>query len=234
MVNKQFSEAPARLKHTTAGMAHADHDGIAPMDGDLLRYNSVTGKWECAAPAVFTSALKGLVPASGGGTANFMRADGTWAAPAGGGGGPTLLRKTAIQTINGNAFQNIAGLTLAVAANTTYHFVFYIVFRSAATTTGFGFSVNGPAQSLLDYVVHYQTTANAALTADVTQRKDTAYDAMAAVTATITAAVNLRCRIEGIVRTTAAGTFAARVRSELANNDLTVQAESIGIITTFT
>jgi hypothetical protein len=35
---------------------------------------------------VFTSALKGLTPASGGGTANFLRADGTWAAPPGGGG----------------------------------------------------------------------------------------------------------------------------------------------------
>jgi hypothetical protein len=34
----------------------------------------------------FTSTLKGLAPASGGGTANFLRADGTWAAPAGGGG----------------------------------------------------------------------------------------------------------------------------------------------------
>lgn len=30
---------------------------------------------------VFTSALKGLVPASGGGTTNFLRADGTFAAP---------------------------------------------------------------------------------------------------------------------------------------------------------
>jgi hypothetical protein len=36
---------------------------------------------------VFTTALKGLAPASGGGTTNFLRADGTWAAPAGGGGG---------------------------------------------------------------------------------------------------------------------------------------------------
>lgn len=36
---------------------------------------------------VFTSALNGLVPASGGGTSNFLRADGTWAAPPGGGGG---------------------------------------------------------------------------------------------------------------------------------------------------
>lgn len=33
------------------------------------------------------SADPGLVPASGGGTTNFLRADGTWAAPGGGGGG---------------------------------------------------------------------------------------------------------------------------------------------------
>lgn len=32
----------------------------------------------------FTSSLKGLAPSSGGGTTNFLRADGTWAAPGGG------------------------------------------------------------------------------------------------------------------------------------------------------
>jgi hypothetical protein len=37
-------------------------------------------------PVVTTSAA-GLAPASGGGTDNFLRADGTWAAPPGGGGG---------------------------------------------------------------------------------------------------------------------------------------------------
>jgi len=36
----------------------------------------------------FTSAAKGLAPASGGGTSNFLRADGAWAVPAGAGGGP--------------------------------------------------------------------------------------------------------------------------------------------------
>lgn len=35
---------------------------------------------------LFTSLLRGLVPPSGGGTTNFLRADGTWAAPGGGGG----------------------------------------------------------------------------------------------------------------------------------------------------
>lgn len=39
----------------------------------------------------FTSVLKGLVPLSGGGTTNFLRADGTWAAPPSGSGGPTVL-----------------------------------------------------------------------------------------------------------------------------------------------
>lgn len=35
----------------------------------------------------FTSSLSGAVPLSGGGTTNFLRADGSWAVPAGGGGG---------------------------------------------------------------------------------------------------------------------------------------------------
>ena len=35
---------------------------------------------------VFTDTLKGLTPASGGGTANYLRADGTWATPTGTGG----------------------------------------------------------------------------------------------------------------------------------------------------
>jgi hypothetical protein len=39
---------------------------------------------------VFTSVAAGVAPASGGGTTNFLRADGTWAAPSGGGGGSGL------------------------------------------------------------------------------------------------------------------------------------------------
>ena len=69
---------------------------LAPMPANTLKGNTTGGT---AAPvdltvaqatallAVFTSSLKGLAPASGGGTTNFLRADGTWAAPAGGGGG---------------------------------------------------------------------------------------------------------------------------------------------------
>ena len=40
-----------------------------------------------ASTALVTTGAAGLAPASGGGTANFLRADGTWASPPGSGGG---------------------------------------------------------------------------------------------------------------------------------------------------
>jgi hypothetical protein len=50
-------------------------NGAVPVD--------LTGTQATTILDVFTSSLKGLAPASGGGTANFLRADGTWAAPTG-------------------------------------------------------------------------------------------------------------------------------------------------------
>ena len=49
----------------------------------------LTGAQATALLDTFNSGAKGLAPASGGGTTNFLRADGTWAAPSGGGGGGT-------------------------------------------------------------------------------------------------------------------------------------------------
>jgi hypothetical protein len=46
----------------------------------------VTGTQATTLLDLFTTSLKGLAPASGGGTVNFLRADGTWAPPPSGGG----------------------------------------------------------------------------------------------------------------------------------------------------
>lgn len=46
----------------------------------------LTGTQATALLDTFTSGAKGLVPASGGDTTKFLRADGSWAAPGGGGG----------------------------------------------------------------------------------------------------------------------------------------------------
>ena len=53
---------------------------------------------------LFTNSLQGLVPSSGGGTTKFLRADQTWAVPAG--GGPTLVQglNTQIMTDGGQTY----------------------------------------------------------------------------------------------------------------------------------
>jgi hypothetical protein len=57
----------------------------------------------------FTSAAKGLVPPSGGGTANFLRADGTFATPAGGSPGGSSGE---VQYNNGGAFAGAADVEI--------------------------------------------------------------------------------------------------------------------------
>lgn len=51
----------------------------------FVRNNTNRDTIRLSSPTVFTSSLNGLVPASGGGTTNFLRADGTFAAPPGSG-----------------------------------------------------------------------------------------------------------------------------------------------------
>jgi hypothetical protein len=87
-------------------------------------------------------ALAGLAPASGGGTANFLRADGTWAAPAGGGGGGGT-----VTAVSGTA-------PIAVATGTTTPVV-----SIAAATTGAPGSMSAADKLKLDGVAA-NATAN--------------------------------------------------------------------------
>jgi hypothetical protein len=61
---------------------------------------------------VFTTTLKGLTPASGGGTTNFLRADGTWATPAGTG------FTNPMTTLGDTMYQGASGVT-RLAGNIT-------------------------------------------------------------------------------------------------------------------
>lgn len=67
-----------------------------------------------AALDLFTSALKGLTPASGGGTANFLRADGTWTAPPNAAPGGA---NTNVQYNNSGAFAGDAAFSFVSGAN---------------------------------------------------------------------------------------------------------------------
>ena len=92
----------------------------------------LTGTQATALLDTFTSALKGLAPASGGGTTNFLRADGTWAAPSGGGGGTT----TNALTINNGGAGAASGTTFdgSVARTISYNTVGAT--RAGAITSG--------------------------------------------------------------------------------------------------
>ena len=60
---------------------------IGRSSGGVGAPEALTGTQATALLDVATTLLKGLVPASGGGTTNFLRADMTFAAPPSGGGG---------------------------------------------------------------------------------------------------------------------------------------------------
>jgi hypothetical protein len=166
-----------------------------------------------------------------GGTTNFLRADGAFAAPPGGGGGMNLLRTTADQTINAGAgvFTDITDLTFSVVSGTDYAFEFYITFQSAATATGWKAGVNCPAGTL-DFWAGSDVIANgAAGVATHTERHNTVRDDMTLLTTTVTQAVDLNVRIKGRYLCTANGTFAARFANELASNtNIVVQKGSWG------
>jgi hypothetical protein len=59
----------------------------------------------------FAGSIKGLVPVSVGGTTNFLRADGVWAVPAGGGGGTPGGSNTQVQYNNSGAFAGSSAFT---------------------------------------------------------------------------------------------------------------------------
>jgi hypothetical protein len=87
--------------------------------GSLTNFSGGTQDVFCTAPAkyldTFTSTNQGVVPASGGGTANFLRADGSFAAPpATAPAGST----TQIQFNNASAFGASANFTYATGTNT--------------------------------------------------------------------------------------------------------------------
>lgn len=80
----QGPQGPAGASFTVPGTT---------VSGDFVLWNNATGSALAdATPTqataklnIFTTSLQGLVPGSGGGTTNFLRADGTWSAPPGGG-----------------------------------------------------------------------------------------------------------------------------------------------------
>jgi hypothetical protein len=120
-------------------------------------------------------------------------------------------------------------LTFPVVSGTDYAFYFYIVFRSAALTTGWKASVNHPGGTVDHFSTIQTIVNNAAGLATWLQRHNTAVNDMTLLLATPAINVDLVCMIQGRYLCTVNGTFAARFANELATNtDIVVQKGSWG------
>lgn len=302
---------------------------LGRLSGGGSAIDALTGTEATTLLDAFTSSLKGLAPASGGGTTNFLRADGTWAAPSGGSGdvskvgtpvnnqvgvwtgdgtlegdasftfdtttdrlsvttsgivetgtielgnasdttisrtgaGDIAVEGNAIYRAGGtdvpvadggtgastaadarvnlgvmnivvlasdqtnnnavaNTMQDITGLSFAVTAGETYYFHFVLDVTTAATTTGYRFSVNGPAATRLSYRNVYPITT----TTQTIIHGSTTYDNPAASNASSASTAGNIAVVEGFVTPSASGTLIGRFASEVAASAVTVKAGSI-------
>jgi hypothetical protein len=119
------------------------------------------------------------------------------------------------------SFADVTGLTFAVTSGETYAFEAWVVYETAATTTGSKWAVNGPASpTILSYSVETPT-------AGTTSRLDFAstYDGTSASNQTAGIGQCL-AKIEGVVKVSASGTFALRFGSEVGSSAVTAKAGS--------
>jgi len=140
---------------------------------------------------------------------------------AGGGGLSRVFLPSDV--INNNASANtiadVTGLSFPVNANTTYSFKFFIVYSSAATTTGSRWSINGPATVFISYTSQYTLTA----TSITNNAGLAAYNSPSGASASSLATGNIAI-IQGTIRPSANGTVIARFASEISNSAITAIA----------
>lgn len=117
-VKSLLAIAPSDLAAQAAGTV------IANLTGGSAAPSAVTLAALTAALIVFTNIAQGVVPASGGGTSNFLRADGSWAIPPGSGGaGASTTVKSAGQALTNAYAASDLIIPIGAGAIRTFHAV---------------------------------------------------------------------------------------------------------------
>jgi hypothetical protein len=92
----------------------------------------------------FGAAAAGIVPQSGGGTANYLRADGTWTAPPAGGGWTLVSKANDTARISNTTATADPDLTIALAANQRVR-VRGMIFFNTPAAADLKYRLTGPA-----------------------------------------------------------------------------------------
>jgi len=150
--------------------------------------------------------------------------------------GATVRKTGADDATTGTALVNATGLDLALAANTTYSFEYYILFQTAATTTGLSVAVNGPASpTLISYTAQVpgELVGNGGGAPGTGMYSDwgTALDDQITATGVQAANTTYVAHVSGVIRTGAtAGTLRPRFRSEVNGSAVTIKTYSWGAL----
>lgn len=144
---------------------------VAQPTGNILTALSTLGLVATPTLPVFTSTTIGAVPASGGGTTTFLRADGSFAAPAG-----TGVTAVSVASTNGFAGTSSGGATPALTLSTSITGILQGngTAISAASTTGSGNVVLATSPTLSNPAVGTQSQFNGSTLAASTSYVDTA------------------------------------------------------------
>jgi len=164
-----------------------------------------------------TTTRHGLLPKLPGGTTNFLREDGTWAAPSGG-SDPFIAKLALASDVSTGANTtpvNVTGLTFNFVANSKYIMELYAVMQSAANTTGYGLQWDVSAAVTLVTMQFFHQLAN---TGTLSGGSSIADDASTGVSSGIpTANTNLPLYAAGILISGAnTGSAQLRLRSEVS------------------
>lgn len=159
----------------------------------------------------FTSGLKGLAPASGGGTTNFLRADGTWAAPAGGvsyaygqlTADYTLASQTAAQKLFN--FSANGALTLSTGRYLFRAIIYLTGMSGTSGNAAFSFAGTATLANILYHVTGIDNSSPLGAGAQGGSAAVTSASAASMVTAGT--GTGLVAEITGIINVTGAGTI---------------------------
>lgn len=213
--------APATGGGTT-NFLRADGTWAAPSAGATdLAYTAATRVLASSTGAdatlpLVTSTDAGLAPASGGGSSNFLRADGTWAAPAGGGGASwTAIFKPTDETRNSTTvLADDGALLVALDASSTYAIrITAFLSTSATPDSKYAMAYSGSVASAFFYRGNQAPGAGVGsgnLFTVTTETIPASQDIDGGTGTTIII-------IEGIVNTTTAGTLSFQWAQRVSN-----------------
>lgn len=214
---KQKSGVDLEFKKINAGSSKitvVDDTGNNEVDIDVSEANL----------SVFGTSAKGVAPASGGGTTNFLRADGTWAVPPGS-GAPTIVTLSADfsnSTVTLQSVSDFSGLTLD--ANSRYLVEIFGSYQTTASTTGIAIAIEGSAGGT---TVIGQMLTNTSATAyggtELTANGATSGASSAVRAGNTPTPVSVWAII---VTSGTAGTLTTKFRSEVAGSNVTLLAST--------